>query len=332
MSSGYRVAVFSTKPYDQRFLNAVNQQGVELCYFEERLREETVKLTEGFDAVSCFVNDIVDAHVMQQLATNGIKVIALRCAGFNNVDLDAAKACGIRVCNVPSYSPESVAEHTLALMFALNRKITRANSRVHEHNFELEGLLGFNFAKATIGIIGTGKIGLATLRALKGLGAELLCYDPYPSDAAAQLATYVDLDTLYRRSNVISLHCPLTSDSYHLIDDDSIAKMQDNVMIINTSRGGLVNAQAALNGLKSGKIGYLGLDVYELEGDIFFRDLSDHVLNDDVFALLLSYPNVLITGHQGYFTKEALEQIAATTLTNLEHFFNGELSGNELVE
>ncbi|WP_298440002.1 2-hydroxyacid dehydrogenase [uncultured Ferrimonas sp.] len=326
-----KVAVFSTKPYDQRFLEEANQDSrIELTYFETRLRQRTVKLSEGFDAVSCFVNDIVDRDVIEQLAKHGVKMIALRCAGFNNVDMQAANEFGVRVCNVPSYSPESVAEHALAMMFALNRKITRANVRVKEHNFDLDGLLGFNFAKATIGIIGTGKIGVATMRALKGLGCELLCYDPYPNEHAAALGEYTDLDTIYARSDVISLHCPLTDDTYHIIDKDSIAKMKDNVMLINTSRGGLVNAQDALDGMKSGKVGYLGLDVYELEGDLFFRDLSGRVPNDDVFALLLSYPNVLVTGHQGYFTKEALEQIASTTLDNLEQYFQGNTSGNEL--
>ncbi len=327
----YKVAVFSTKPYDQQFLDQVQLgSNIEFTYFETRLRQSTMRLVDEFDAVSCFVNDIVDHVVLEHLAKVGVKMIALRCAGFNNVDIAAANELGIRVANVPSYSPESVAEHALALMFALNRKIIRAHSRVHEHNFELNGLLGFNFAKATVGIIGAGKIGIATLRALKGLGCELLCYDPVHDAEAAELATYVSIDELYRRSHVISLHCPLNEHTYHLINADSIAQMRDNVMLINTSRGGLVNTQAALDGMKSGKIGYLGLDVYELEGDLFFRDLSDEVLNDDVFGLLLSYPNVIITGHQGYFTQEALTQIAGTTLYNLQQFFCGELSGNEL--
>ncbi|MFI3247441.1 MAG: 2-hydroxyacid dehydrogenase [Ferrimonas sp.] len=329
--SVYKVAVFSTKPYDQQFLDQVQLgSNIEFTYFETRLRQSTMRLADEFDAVSCFVNDIVDHAVLEHLAKVGVKMIALRCAGFNNVDVAAANELGIRVANVPSYSPESVAEHALTLMLALNRKIIRAHSRVHEHNFELNGLLGFNFAKATVGIIGAGKIGIATLRALKGLGCELLCYDPVHNAEAAELATYVPIDELYRRSHVISLHCPLNEHTYHLINADSIAQMRDNVMLINTSRGGLVNTQAALDGMKSGKIGYLGLDVYELEGDLFFRDLSDEVLNDDVFGLLLSYPNVIITGHQGYFTQEALAQIAGTTLYNLQQFFCGELSGNEL--
>ncbi|MBY6095189.1 2-hydroxyacid dehydrogenase [Ferrimonas balearica] len=326
-----RVAVFSSKPYDKLFLDAANSAGgLQLEYFENRLRQSTMKLTEGFDAVSCFVNDIVDRPVLEQLVANGIRMIALRCAGFNNVDLDAARELGVQVARVPGYSPESVAEHTVAMMLSLNRKLTKAYNRVKEHNFDLDGLLGFNLQKSTVGIIGTGKIGLATMRALSGFGCKILCYDPYPSEQAAALGEYCDLDRIYRESDVISLHCPLTEESYHLVNENSIAQMKDGVMLINTSRGALVNAQHALDGMKQGKIGYLGLDVYELEGDIFFRDLSGKVLHDDVFALLLSYPNVLVTGHQGYFTKEALEEIGQTTIANLQAHFDGRTTGNEL--
>ncbi|MBY5991553.1 2-hydroxyacid dehydrogenase [Ferrimonas balearica] len=326
-----RIAVFSSKPYDKHFLDEANQgTGLTLDYFENRLKWETAKLTEGYDAVSCFVNDIVDRPVLETLVDNGIRMIALRCAGFNNVDLVAAKELGVQVARVPGYSPESVAEHTVAMILALNRKITKAYNRVKEHNFDLDGLLGFNLQKSTVGIIGTGKIGLATMRALSGFGCRLLCYDPYPSEEAAKYGEYCDLDRLYRESDVISLHCPLTEESYHLINAQTIAQMKAGVMLINTSRGALVNAQDALDGMKQGKIGYLGLDVYELEGDLFFRDLSGKVLHDDVFALLLSYPNVLVTGHQGYFTKEALSEIGQTTIDNLQAHFEGRQTGNEL--
>ncbi|MBY5920474.1 2-hydroxyacid dehydrogenase [Ferrimonas balearica] len=326
-----RVAVFSSKPYDKHFLDQANDgQGMQLEYFENRLRKSTMRLAEGYDAVSCFVNDIVDRTVLEHLVSNGIRMIALRCAGFNNVDLEAAKALGVQVARVPGYSPESVAEHTVAMILSLNRRLTKAYNRVKEHNFDLDGLLGFNLQKSTVGIIGTGKIGLATMRALSGFGCRLLCHDPYPSDEAAKLGEYCDLDKIYRESDVISLHCPLTDESYHLINEASIAKMKQGVMLINTSRGALVNAQHALDGMKQGKIGYLGLDVYELEGDIFFRDLSGKVLHDDVFALLLSYPNVLVTGHQGYFTREALTEIGQTTIDNLAAHFEGRVTGNEL--
>ncbi|SHG89500.1 2-hydroxyacid dehydrogenase [Ferrimonas marina] len=326
-----KIAVFSTKSYDRTFLDEANTPPrYQLDYFETRLRPETLKLVEGYDGVSCFVNDKVDQSVLEALLAEGVGIIALRCAGFNNVDLETAQRLGIQVARVPNYSPESVAEHAVAMMLTLNRKITKAYNRVKEHNFDLEGLMGFNLSQATVGIIGTGKIGLATLRALKGFGCELLCHDPYPSDAGRALGEYVPLDELYRRSDVISLHCPLTEESYHLINQQSLAKMKPGVMIINTSRGALVNAQDALDGMKQGRIGYLGLDVYELEGDLFFRDLSDQVMHDDVFALLLSYPNVLVTGHQGYFTREALTEIAQTTLANLDAHFAGDKTGNEL--
>ncbi|GAA4880782.1 2-hydroxyacid dehydrogenase [Ferrimonas pelagia] len=326
-----KIAVFSTKPYDKAFLDRANTPTrMQLDYFETRLKRESVKLVEGYDAVSCFVNDIVDESVLQCLVDMGISLIVLRCAGFNNVDLAAAQRLGVQVSRVPSYSPESVAEHAVAMMLALNRKINKAYNRVKEHNFDLDGLMGFNMQQATIGVIGTGKIGLAALRALRGFGSTLLCHDPYPNDEAAALADYVPLDTLFRTCDIISLHCPLMESTYHLIDKTSIAQMKDGVMLINTSRGALLNAQDALDGMKQGKIGYLGLDVYELEGELFFRDLSDRVMHDDVFGLLLSYHNVLVTGHQGYFTREALTEIAQTTLNNVEAHFSGRRTGNEL--
>ncbi|USD35667.1 2-hydroxyacid dehydrogenase [Ferrimonas sp. SCSIO 43195] len=327
-----RIAVFSSKSYDKDSMNAANSNyGFELDFYKTQLTANTAKLVEGYDAISCFVNDMVDVDVLSQLDKANIKMIALRCAGFNNIDLEEAKRRGFVVSRVPGYSPESVAEHAVAMLLCLNRKLHKAYSRIREHNFNLEGLLGFNLSSKTVGIIGTGKIGQATIRALSGFGCKILCHDPYPTDVVTELgATYVDLDTLYEESDVISLHCPLTPESNHMINRDAFAKMKPGVMLINTSRGALVNASDAIEALKSGKLGYLGLDVYELEGDLFFRDLSGQVIHDDVFGLLLSYPNVLVTGHQGYFTDLALDQIAETTLGNIKAYMKGETTGNEV--
>ncbi|TKB50472.1 2-hydroxyacid dehydrogenase [Ferrimonas sediminicola] len=326
-----RIAVFSSKSYDRVSMDAANQKyGFELDYYKTQLTASTAKLVEGYDAISCFVNDIVDTAVLEQLDKSNIKMIALRCAGFNNVDLEEAKRRGFVVSRVPGYSPESVAEHAVAMMLCLNRKLHKAYSRIREHNFNLEGLLGFNLGSKTVGVIGTGKIGLATMKALSGFGCKLLCHDPYVNPEAEKLGTYVDLDTLYQQSDIVTLHCPLTEDSHHLINRDAFAKMKEGVMLINTSRGALVNASDAIEALKSGRLGYLGLDVYELEGDLFFRDLSGQVIHDDVFGLLLSYPNVLVTGHQGYFTDLALNQIAETTLGNIKAYQKGQKTGNEI--
>ncbi|WP_028108515.1 2-hydroxyacid dehydrogenase [Ferrimonas futtsuensis] len=326
-----RIAVFSSKSYDRHSMDAANEKyGFELDYYKTQLTASTAKLVEGYDAISCFVNDIVDTAVLEQLDKSGIKMIALRCAGFNNVDLEEAKSRGFVVSRVPGYSPESVAEHAVAMMLCLNRKLHKAYSRIREHNFNLEGLLGFNLGSKTVGVIGTGKIGLATMKALSGFGCKLLCHDPYVNPEAEKLGTYVDLDTLYAQSDIISLHCPLTEESHHLINREAFHKMKEGVMLINTSRGALVNASDAIESLKSGRLGYLGLDVYELEGDLFFRDLSGQVIHDDVFGLLLSYPNVLVTGHQGYFTDLALSQIADTTLGNIKAYQKGEKTGNEI--
>ncbi|WP_067223807.1 2-hydroxyacid dehydrogenase [Marinomonas gallaica] len=315
-----KVAVFSCKPYDKRTLEAASETAadIELVYFESRLSPETVSLTKGYDAVSCFVNDDLSRPVLEQLASFGIKAIAMRCAGYNNVDLYCAKACDISVFHVPDYSPTSVAEHALALIMALNRKTHRAYHRVKEGNFALEGLMGFNLEGKTVGCIGTGRIGQAFCRIMNGFGCRVLCYDLVPNEPlVSQGAEYVDLETLYAKSDIISLHCPLNASTHHLINKSSIEKMKKGVMIINTSRGALVNAQEAIDGLYSEKIGYLGLDVYEQEGKIFFEDMSDHIIYDSVFQLLLTFPNVVVTGHQGYFTDIALHHIADTTLANL---------------
>lgn len=322
-----KIAVFSCKPYDKRMLSKYNppSYSFNLTYFESRLSMETVSLVKGFDAVSCFVNDSLDKEVIKFLADQGITAVALRCAGFNNVDLYAAKACGISVYHVPDYSPTSVAEHAVALIMTLNRKTHRAYHRVKEGNFALEGLMGFNLYGRTVGCIGTGRIGQAFCRIMHGFGCRVLCYDISPNQNLIDIGCeYSDLETLYIESDIISLHCPLNASTHHLINKKSLSQMKDGVMIINTSRGALVNAQEAIDELYSGKIGYLGLDVYEQEGALFFEDMSSKIIYDSVFQLMLTFPNVVVTGHQGYFTKEALDHIAITTLDNLQKHFKNE--------
>lgn len=314
-----RVAVFSTKSYDRLFLEAANEQHHhELVFFEARLSQATVALAKGFPAVCIFVNDQLDAATLTALAQGGTHLVALRCAGFNNVDLRAAQANHIRVVRVPAYSPHAVAEHTVALLLTLNRKVHRAYNRVREGNFALDGLLGFDLHGLTVGIIGTGKIGFEVAKIMHGFGCPLIGYDltPHPDSERIGLR-YVELDDLLRLADIITLHCPLTPQTYHLIDARAIDKMKSGVVLLNTSRGALIDTAAVIEGLKSGKIGYLGLDVYEEEEELFFEDLSNVVLQDDVFARLLTFPNVLITGHQAFFTRNALESIAETTLANI---------------
>ncbi|NDL60257.1 2-hydroxyacid dehydrogenase [Phytoactinopolyspora mesophila] len=321
-----RVAVFSTKPYDEQFLREANKSaGHELVFLEPRLSFDTASLAAGCDAVCAFVNDDLSGDVLSVLAKGGVRMVALRSAGFNHVDLATAARLDITVARVPGYSPHAVAEHCAGLILALNRKIHRAHNRVRENNFALTGLLGFDLHGKTIGIIGTGQIGVRFARIMAGFGCRILATDPYPSDDARQAgAEYVPLDVLLAESHIITLHCPLTPETHHLIDADRIARMRTGVMLINTSRGALVDTTAVIGGLKNGKIGYLGLDVYEEEADLFFEDLSDKLLNDDVFSRLLTFPNVLITGHQAFFTEEALRNIASTTIGNLTGFERGE--------
>ena len=314
-----RAAIFSTKPYDRRFLKAANAgHGHELRFFEPRLNAATAPLAHGCEAVCAFVNDVLDAPALSALRENGIRLIALRCAGFNHVDLPAAERLGMIVVRVPAYSPHAVAEHTLALILALNRRITRASARVHDGNFALDGLLGFDMHGRTVGIVGTGRIGQVVTRIMHGLGCRLLGHDPAENPACKQLGMrYVPLPELFSESDVITLHCPLTPATHHMINNDALARMKRGVMLINTSRGPLVDTPAVIQALKTNHLGYLGLDVYEEEADLFFEDLSDQILQDDVFARLLSFPNVLITGHQAFFTEDALRNIAETTLTNI---------------
>ena len=320
-----KIAFFGTKPHDKMFFNQENTKfHHEIVYFNVPLNSTTAPLTKGFEGVCAFVNDNLDKVCLKKLSKHGVKTIALRSAGFNNVDIDAANSFDITVVRVADYSPHSVAEHAVALVLALNRKIYRAYNRVRENNFLLEGLLGFNLNDKVVGVIGTGKIGSVFCEIMKGFGCTVLAYDPLPNtDFSVQGIEYVDLQQLFKKSDVISLHCPLTPESHHLINDHTLSCMKDGVMLINTSRGSLIDTAAIIKNLKSQKIGYLGLDVYEEESDLFFKDISNDILEDDKFARLLTFPNVLITGHQAFFTKEALENIASTTLQNLAHIEKG---------
>ncbi len=320
-----RVAFFSTKRYEQdAFMNALAradgnaEKQLDIIFFEHALNAHTALTCIGFTTVVIFVNDDICDQTIEILGNNGVNHIALRCAGFNNVNIRSAFKHNIEVSRVPAYSPETVAEHTLALMLTLNRKTHKAYNRVREGNFTLDGLLGFTLHKKTVGVIGTGKIGKAVIKILVGFGCNVLCYDPLPNDEVSQLgANYVPLVRIWEESAIITLHCPLNEQSYHLVNEQSLVKMRTGVMLINTSRGGLVDNKAIINGLKSGKIGYLGLDVYERESELFFNDLSTEIIQDDIFQRLTTFPNVLITGHQGFFTEEALAEIASTTLANI---------------
>ncbi|MFC4656422.1 MULTISPECIES: 2-hydroxyacid dehydrogenase [Rheinheimera] len=326
-----KVALFSAKKYDQQSFQQWASARLEFSYFDTKLDANSVGLAQGFDAVCCFVNDDLSAPVLDALYQQGIRMVALRCAGFNNVDLDKAKTLGIRVARVPAYSPEAVAEHTVAMILCLNRKLHKAYNRVRDDNFALDGLLGFNLHGKTIGLVGTGKIGKATARILLGFGCRLVCHDLSQDPELVQLgASYMNLEDLFVQADVISLHCPLTPQTAHLVNESSLLLMKDGVMLINTSRGGLVDTKAVIKGLKSRKIGYLGLDVYEQEADLFFRDLSEQLIDDEVFKRLLTFPNVLITGHQAFFTQEALQQICQTTSDNLLAFSENRLAGTEL--
>lgn len=329
-----KIVFYSAKSYDRHFFESENGQGYgfELSFVSAHLEVETTPLAQGVLAVCAFVNDVLDAATLETLAAGGTRFVVMRCAGFNNVDLAAAERLGMRVGRVPAYSPYAVAEHTVALILGLNRKVHRAYNRVRESNFSLNGLIGFDLHGTTVGVVGTGKIGRIFAGIMKGFGCEVIAYDPYPHDVCRAMGVeYVDLPDLYRRSGIISLHCPLTEESRHLIDAESIVQMQDRVMIINTSRGGLVDTAALIRGLKSRKIGYVGLDVYEEEADLFFEDLSGEAIQDDVFARLTTFPNVLITGHQAFFTDEAMRNIAETTLKNVQAFESGSPCENELM-
>lgn len=327
-----KVAVFSTKAYDRRFLEAANAEHAhELVFFEPRLTRETMPLAAGFPAVCVFINDELDATTLSAIRDKGTRLIALRSAGFNHVDMAAAGDLGLTVVRVPAYSPYAVAEHTLGLILTLNRKIHRAYNRVREGNFSLEGLLGFDLHDRTVGVVGTGKIGAIVAKILHGFGCHLLAYDKFLNQECQALGVkYVELPELFAASDIITLHCPLTPDTHHLIDAQALDQMKPGVMLINTSRGALIHTQAVIDALKSGKLRYLGLDVYEQESDLFFEDLSGSVIQDDVFQRLLTFPNVIITGHQAFFTDDALRNIAATTLSNITDFEQGKPCPNQV--
>jgi D-lactate dehydrogenase len=320
-----QIAVFSTKPYDKQFLApAAGAAGHQVRFFEARLMAESCPLADGSPVVCAFVNDELHSVVLECLYQRGTRMIALRCAGFNNVDLAAAAALGMQVARVPAYSPYAVAEHTIGLILALNRKLHRAYNRVRDGNFSIDGLLGFDLHGKTAGVIGTGKIGALVATTLKCFGCEVLLHDLYENDEGRSIGRYVTREELLARADVISLHCPLAPGTHHLIDDAAVARMKPGVMIINTSRGALVDTHALVRGLKSGRIGYVGLDVYEEEADLFFEDLSNRVIQDDTFTRLLTFPNVLITSHQAFFTRNALEEIARVTMSNVTQFEKGE--------
>jgi D-lactate dehydrogenase len=327
-----RVGIFSAKPYDIDHFDRVNQTfGLQIEYFDYRLCLQTVRLAHGFDVVCAFVNDSLGDKVLTELSKNGTKVIAMRCAGFNNVDLEVAKKLNLRVVNVPSYSPESVAEHTVALMLTLNRKVHKAYQRTRDANFSLSGLVGFNMQHRNVGVIGTGRIGLATIKVLLGFGCHVYAHDPYPNHAVLELGVkYVSLEEIFSVCDIISLHCPLTSENHHLLNRDSFSRMKPGVMVINTSRGGLLNALDAIEALKTGQLGSLGLDVYENEKELFFYFFSNEVIQDDVFSRLSACHNVIFTGHQAFLTEEALSAIAFTTLTNITQLSSVEHCLNEL--
>lgn len=328
----HKIAFFDTKPYDENFFDLINQRyQMTIKYFTSHLTMDNVALVKGFDAVCVFVNDQITRDIADRLKQDDVKLIALRSAGYNNVDLKAVYK-NIHVVRVPAYSPYAVAEHAVALILTLNRKTHKAYYRTRDNNFNINGLLGFDMAGKTAGIVGTGKIGKCAVNILKGFGMHILAYDLFPDrDFAREKGfEYVDLDPLYRQSDIISLHCPLTPENVHMINKKSIAVMKDGVMIINTGRGKLINTRDLIGGLKSRKIGAAGLDVYEEETEYFFEDFSQEVIDDDVLARLMTFPNVLITSHQGFFTREALTKIAETTLENIRLFLEEDRMPNEI--
>jgi len=327
-----RVTVFSTKPYDEEFFQQENAGDLhELIFHEFKLNPDTAALADGSVGVCAFVNDDLSRATLEVLKAGGTQFVAMRCAGFNNVDLEAAAELGIQLVRVPAYSPHAVAEHTLGLLLTLNRRLYRSYNRVREGNFSLEGLVGFDIHGLTAGVIGTGIIGLEVVKLFRGFGCDVICYDVNENPGViAAGARYVSLDELFAQSDIVSLHCPLLKPTYHMIDDTAIAKMKRGVTLLNTSRGGLIDTRAVINGLKSGQIGNLGIDVYEEENDLFFEDQSGHVMQDDIFARLLTFPNVLITGHQAFFTRNALTQIAKVTLQNLKDLESTGSCANEI--
>jgi len=324
-----KIEFFSAKPYDKLFFKRFNEPyGFDIVYHETHLGPHIVDIIKDAKAVCVFVNDKLTAPVIETLSKKGVRIIALRCAGFNNVDLEAAKKSGIAVCRVPAYSPEAVAEYAVAMLLTINRKTHKAYNRVREQNFSLNGLLGYNLSGRTVGVIGTGKIGKAFIKIMAGFGCNILAYDIFPDPELANKGlNYIPLEELLRQSDIVSLHCPLSKENHHLINKTTLGLMKPGVTIVNTSRGGLINTVDIIDALKSKQVGALCIDVYEQEENIFFRDLSSTIINDDIIQRLMSFPNVLITAHQGFFTEEALTQIAEVTLDNIS-----KLLGNRMPE
>ncbi|MFO7933137.1 MAG: 2-hydroxyacid dehydrogenase [Bacteroidales bacterium] len=327
-----KIALFSSKSYDTEYFSAANQTfHHDITFFETRLKSRTADLAEGYEGVCVFVNDRIDRESIEKLKQHGVKIIALRSAGFNHVDLSAAEDNRIRVVRVPAYSPTSIAEHALALILTLNRKTHKAYNRVRDGNFSLERLTGFNVGGRKVGVIGTGKIGTAFARIMLGLGCQVLAHDKYQNEELKESGVeYVGLEKLLTESDIISLHCPLTPETSHMINKKTLSMMKQGVMLINTSRGALISTNDIIESLKQEHVGYLGIDVYEQEEKLFFRDRSHEILQDDQIARLMTFPNVLITAHQAFFTREAMEQIAVTTLQNLKDFEDGKELVNEV--
>lgn len=329
-----KIAFFSAKPYDKTFFNRYNEAyGFELEFWETHLGPHIVNaITEGTETVCVFVNDKLTAEVIDIMAAKGVKIIALRCAGFNNVDLERAKKHDIKICRVPAYSPEAVAEHAVAMLLTLNRKTHKAYNRVREQNFSLNGLLGFNLHGRTIGVIGTGRIGKAFCKIMLGFGCKILAYDSYEDETLkAAGVQYQPFTEVLKQAEILSLHCPLTTENHYLINESTIAKMKKGITLINTSRGGLLNTHDVIQALKSGHIAYLGIDVYEQEEKLFFKDLSGSIIENDEIQRLMSFPNVLVTGHQAFFTEEALSQIASVTLNSIDHLIKGSVPEDQSV-
>lgn len=327
-----KIAFFSSKNYDKTSFNAVNNGHHEFEFFEEHLNSRNAFLAEGFDAVCVFVNDKVNSTAIAALDKLGVKIIAFRSAGFNNLNMVAAKNAGMKVVRVPAYSPQAVAEHAVALILTLNRKIHKAYNRVRENNFSIENLTGFDLNGKTVGVIGTGLIGKTFCKIMLGFGCTVVAHDVYPNNELQNSGvTYLSLDSLLQQSDIVSLHCPLLPETNHIINKSSLSKMKQGAMLINTSRGGLLNTQEVIDSLKAKQLGYLGIDVYEQEAGIFFNDLSETIIEDDSIARLMTFPNVIITSHQGFFTKEALEQIAKTTLNSLTSIEKGEQLNNKVI-
>lgn len=327
-----KIAFFSTKAYDREsFDRFLKKSGHEITYFDPKLDKHTVYLAEGHDVICSFVNDKIDANILKKLDQLKIRLIALRCAGYNQIDLDAAAKQGIKIVRVPAYSPEAVAEHAFALILTLSRKTHKAYNRVRENNFSLEGLTGMNIHGKTVGVIGTGAIGKAFCRIAKGFGCKILAFDIAESKEMKELGVkYLPLNEVLSQSKIISLHCPLNPKTHHMINSQTISLLQNGVALINTSRGALIETKSVIRALKKGKIGYLGIDVYEQEEHIFFKNLSEEIMQDEQIARLMTFPNVLVTGHQAFLTNEALEQISKTTLANISDFENGEELVNEV--